>query len=159
MCIVSVSLCTLHQYQTVSVCYDLLITYNNTILSARFFAPCPAPAPAFLLTTCNVLSHLYVSTSDSAAGALSVEAVHWAVCEHKRVRRQCRECGGGITCEHKRNSAASSRVAHACWATLQSRRDWGYRVWHVPYQWKMSTDFRIVGDRGEGLSTWPTHNA
>ena len=134
-------ICVLYQYivHIVSDCISMLRSQLHTtiILSARFFVPCPAPAPAFLLTTCNVLSDLYVSTSDSAAGALSVEAGALSeICEHKRVCRQCRECrevGGGITCKHKRNSAASSRVAHACGATLQVRRGWGYRVWHVPY--------------------------
>ena len=46
------------------------------MLSARCFALCPGPAPAFLLLTCNVVSplHAYVSTRNSAAGALRVEA-------------------------------------------------------------------------------------
>ena len=78
--------CTLHQYQTVSVCYDLTQLQchkecqQSTILSARFFAPCPAPAPAFLLLTCNVVRtlHAYVSTRRSAAGALGVEAAESA---------------------------------------------------------------------------------
>ena len=131
-CIMHVcDICVLYQYivhiVSVSDCISMLRPQLHTtiILSARFFVPCPAPAPACLLTTCNVLSDLFVRTSDSAAGALS------EICEHKRVCRQCRECrefGGGITCKHKRNSAASSRVAHACRATLQARRDWGYRV-------------------------------
>jgi hypothetical protein len=61
------------------------------------------------------------------AGALS------EICEHKRVRRQCREFGGGITCKHKRDSAANPRVAHACGATF--RRDWigdiGFDKFHI----------------------------
>ena len=136
-------ICVLFQYivRIVSDCISMLRPQLHTtiILSARFVVPCPAPAPAVLLTTCSVLSDLYdiVSTRDSAAGALSVETAALSeIYEHKRVCRQCRECrefGGVITCKHERNSAASSRVAHACGATLQVRRDWGYRVWHVPY--------------------------
>ena len=82
----TMSLCTLHQYQTVSVCYDLTQLHKecqkSTIPSARFFAPCPVPAPAFLLLTCNVVSTLHayniVSTRHRAAGALGVEAARSA---------------------------------------------------------------------------------
>jgi hypothetical protein len=42
------------------------------------FAPCPTPTPAFLLPTWNVLTPVYVSTSDGAFSAGSVEATRYA---------------------------------------------------------------------------------
>ena len=45
---------------------------------SHIFAPCPAPTPAFFLPTCNVLIPVYVSTSDSAVSAGSVEAARYA---------------------------------------------------------------------------------
>ena len=70
-------ICVLYQYivHIVSDCISMLRPQLHTtiILSARFFVPCPAPASTcrfahYLQRHEGSICHLYVSTSDSAAG-------------------------------------------------------------------------------------------
>ena len=85
----------LYQYATTSLNYIRSTNNQPYFPSAHFFAPCPAPAHAFLFLTCNVLSPL-----------------HACICGHKQQCSRCIECGGSEICEICRECGGGSIREH-----------------------------------------------
>ena len=108
----------LHQYATTSI----MMTYNNRTSRSLFRAlsrSCTCLLDYYLQRPACSIWHI-VSTSNIAAGALSVEAARYASTS-KFVGSA--ESAGSVEVAHAStsDSAASSRVAHPCRVTLQSR--------------------------------------
>ena len=134
----------LYQYATTSLNYIRSTNNQPYFPSAHFFAPCPAPAPAFLFLTCNVLSPLHACIcGHKQQCSRCIECGGSEICEI------CRECGGDSICEHKRQRSKLVML----WGPCQSHGD-SVVMFHISE--RMFPDFqrwvenvRIIGDRGE----------
>ena len=143
------SLCTLHQYQTVSVCYDLTQLHKeyqqSTILSFRSLFCTLSRSCACLLI--SDLQRPESSTCMHMWAQATVHQVHWVWRQ-----RDLRDMQGVWRWQHTRAQSTAQQVLHL-WGPCQSHGD---SVNNVHISERMFVDFqrwvenvRIIGDRGE----------
>ena len=138
-CIMHVcDICVLYQYivhiVSVSDCISMLRPQLHTtiILSARFFVPCPAAAPAFLLNTCNVLGDLHLTTKRQCGRCIERGG-------------RCIEPGALSTSEFVSSSGSAEVASHASTSTTAQQ----VQGWLMPAE-RLFTDFRCVSLMGIG---------
>ena len=138
-CIMHVcDICVLYQYivhiVSVSDCISMLRPqlHTTTILSARFFVPCPAAAPAFLLNTCNVLGDLHVTTKRQCGRCIERGG-------------RCIEPGALSTSEFVSSSGSAEVASHASTSTTAQQ----VQGWLMPAERLFRCDG--IGDIGFGM--------
>ena len=115
----TMSLCTLHQYQTVSVCYDLTQLHKeyqqSTILSFRSLFCTLSRSCACLLI--SDLQRPESSTCMHMWAQATVQQVHWVWRQ-----RDLRDMQGVWRWQHTRAQATAQKVLHL-WGPCQSHGD------------------------------------
>ena len=144
-----ITLCTVYQYQTLSVCYDSLNYIYKNSNKHTFHSLLRVLSRS---CACLIPYHLQRFESSIWHREHNRQCIECGGSEDKQVRSQCRECEGSSMCEHKRQHS-SSRWLHAS-AECQTRQSHGDRGCNVPYHvLNMSNnsdrgeDFNVPGDR------------